>query len=106
MTACARCEVELDGYGVIYGMVCTDLDEDGAERGLIVCYVNGCRDLVLDGMVNYTGAGECSTCGTATARALSHAMLASDLDENGFGRPLIFCYDQGHRDAILGTIWS
>lgn len=47
---CDRCGIPLDGYGVIHGMICSDLDENGEIIKRIYCYTNGCRDWILAGV--------------------------------------------------------
>lgn len=47
---CDRCGIELDGYGVIHGMICSDLNEDEEIVYRIYCYINGCRDWILAGV--------------------------------------------------------
>lgn len=102
---CDRCGIWLAGYGVIYGMVCSDLDIVGAPRSRIYCYVNNCRGVVLAGMVNHADENRCTDDGTAlTARSVSEAMLCTDL-RPGADPPTIrqmqFCYATGSRDRLV-----
>jgi hypothetical protein len=47
-TTCDRCGRELPGYGVIHGMICSDLGEDGQITNRIYCYET-CRDAIVEG---------------------------------------------------------
>lgn len=102
---CDRCGTPLDGYGVLYGLISTDLDADGMPVERIYCYVPGCRDAVIDGLVAYpfiSSAPACSTCQVPLPfRGTDNAMLAQDLNPDGTARTLTFCYVNGHRDQFL-----
>ena len=107
MIKCARCGEKLPGLGVLNGMVCSDMDDTGKMVELIVCYVNGCRDAVLDGLVLHPRSSGCVVCGgRLTVRGVSEALLTTDLHPNGSGlsRSLAFCHANGHRDQLLGRI--
>jgi hypothetical protein len=95
---CDRCRAHLAGFGVLYGLVCSRITPDGVET-LIFCYVNGCRTVALDGLVNVVTSPDdvtvrCSDCGLVMAdRSLATAMLATDLDASGEqARYLQLCY--------------
>lgn len=101
---CDRCRTHLDGYGVLYGLVTSDIDPAGAARERIYCYTYPCRDAVLDSMINFPDSLGCATCDVQFgARGIGEAMLTVDLnpDESGLARNLAFCYLNGHRDQLL-----
>jgi len=104
---CDRCGAALPGFGVIYGLVCTHL-VDGQVEELIFCYLGGCRDAVLAGLVNVTTSPDdpavrCTDDGDVLAsRSVETAMLATDVDPDGDGaRYLQLCYAGGSRDRLL-----
>lgn len=100
---CDRCGLSLPGYGVLFGMLTTDL-ASGLVRSLIFCYANGCRDALLAGHLNSTSG--CTNCGTALQRGLDTALLAVDVDlstDEDLTRPLAFCYANGCRDLVLAV---
>lgn len=45
--SCDRCGVNLPGYGVIHGMICSDLNGAGEIIDRIFCYENKCRDAIV-----------------------------------------------------------
>ena len=105
MTVCSRCGIDLPGFGVIYGLVVSHL-VDGEVEELIFCYVGGCREVVLDGLVNDTTSPlHCSDDGAALpSRSVESALLATDLDPDGDGaRFLQFCYAGGSRDRLIAN---
>jgi hypothetical protein len=104
-SSCDRCGIALDGFGVLYGLVCVDLHGE-TLRELIFCYANDCRTAVLEGLVNYPQSGVCSHCGLELpVRSVSTAMLTSDILPVGdTARPLQFCYANGSRNQLLDRI--
>jgi hypothetical protein len=100
---CGRCRRNLEGFGVLYGLICTDLDGNGEVVDRIFCY--GCRDHILSNMVAYPlimSPPVCTTCQEVlTTRSVSEAMLATDVNPDGTTRLMAFCYKNGHRDQIL-----
>ena len=104
---CDRCGVDLPGFGVIYGLVCSHLTAGTLEE-LIFCYVNRCRDVVLAGLVNALSNDQtvrCSEDGAVlAARSVDVAMLLTDLDPDSDGaRYLQLCYEYGSRDRLLSN---
>lgn len=102
--ACDRCGTALDGYGVLYGLITSDLDVESAQRQLIFCYTYPCRDAVLVGLVNFPDSSGCAACDLQfMARGVGEAMMTADLnpDGSGFARNLAFCYVNGHRNQLL-----
>lgn len=106
---CDRCGIWLPGYGVLYGLITTDLTDKGQTRSLIFCYTNQCRTLVLEGFVNFPAPPDtpllrCTDDNTALARrGLSEALLAVDMHP-GIAehlRYMQFCYATGSRDRFL-----
>ena len=101
---CDRCEIVLPGYGVINGLVCTDL-LNGVIRNLIFCYRNNCRTVMLTGMLAHLGKTGCTHCNAAIpTRGVASAMLASDLHPAADGdveRTMQFCYSNNSRTAFL-----
>lgn len=107
---CDRCGIWLAGFGVRYGLVCTDTNlTTGAVRDWIFCYTNQCRAVVLTGFVNYpqnigTVPTRCTDDDTKLDdRIVGTAMLACDMHPNdpGVVRYLQFCYETGSRDRFL-----
>ncbi len=99
---CDRCGLGLPGYGVIFGMVISDITGD-----LIVCY--NCRPAVLAGLVNHSGTErQCSHCGVeVAARVTPYASLVTDLApgvDPPTGRQLLFCVVNGSRDLFLARL--
>lgn len=97
---CDRCGFTSLGYGVLYGMVVTDLGEATGEiDNLFVCY--SCRPAVLQGLTSFgnTDGTRCSHCGyTVPVRAVSYGLLAADLAPGvtpATQRSLIFCRVNG-----------
>lgn len=110
-TACDRDGRVLPGYGALFGLITTDLDEDQNVRQMIFCY-ESCRDVVLAGLVTTSGVTDpptCSMCGVQLlAWATSEAMLCTDLDpaDPEQSRMLALCYVNGHRDQLLTQVRS
>lgn len=50
---CTNCGATLPGYGVIYGLLISKLDDSGHIDNLIFCYASGCNDKVLRGNLNH-----------------------------------------------------
>lgn len=50
---CTKCGGALAGYGVIYGLLVSRIDNNGEIENLIFCYANGCNDKVLRGHLNH-----------------------------------------------------
>lgn len=102
---CDRCGTDLPGYGVLYGLICADLDPYNQTRALIYCYTAGCSTAATAGLIVYpyvAAAPACSTCLTPfDYRGTDTAMLAVDLNGDGTARNLTFCYVNGHRDQLL-----
>ena len=107
---CDRCGIWLAGYGVLYGMVCTDLDATGGVRDWIFCYTNNCRSAVLSGMVLYPSDDNASRirCYHCNMRldtsSVAEAMLTFDLAPATIPatvRTMTFCYINGSRDQLL-----
>lgn len=101
---CDRCGTALNGFGVLYGLITSDLDLEGAPRELIFCYTYPCRDAALASMINFPDSLGCATCDVQFAvRGVGEAMMTADLnpDGSGFSRNLAFCYINGHRDQLL-----
>ena len=104
---CDRCGTWLAGFGVLYGMVCTDISSTGAVTQRIYCYANNCRSVVLAGLVNQpiatSGQPRCTDCGVPLPeRSVEHAMLAADIDPAGSTmRQLTFCYVNQSRERLL-----
>jgi hypothetical protein len=95
---------------VLYGLVCTDLDEAGAVRDWIFCYRNFCRTAVLEGLINFPATASdqerCVDCNVKlSARSVVDAMLTTDLAPNSFGeqRMLSFCYVNNSRNRLLAN---
>jgi hypothetical protein len=103
---CDACGGGLPGFGVLFGMVCIDLDLAAETREHIVCY--GCRGDVLTGLVNFTADPmRCTDCDVKLdARSVATAMLVTDLSpaDPGEARSLAFCYANGSRDLVLNNI--
>jgi len=105
---CDRCGIWLEGYGILYGLTCSELSGE-TVRNLIFCYRNSCRTVLLSGMVNFpqqaTGVISCTHCNLAlSARSVSAALLATDILPATAGdvqRIMQFCYRNGSRDAFL-----
>jgi hypothetical protein len=107
---CDRCGIWLAGFGVLYGMVCTDIDASGRVRDHIYCYTNQCRTAVLDGLVNYpqttaTETQKCTHCNRKLdGRSVAEAMLTQDVlpsSNNREARSMAFCYANGGRDLLI-----
>ena len=98
---CDRCGVELEGYGVLHGMVSDD--RDGVKR--IFCYVNDCRDVVTNDLINFAVPGECVRDST-TINSTGVAIMCTDLDPvDGMStRKIGFCYVGGCADLLLAQI--
>lgn len=108
---CDRCRILLPGFGVIYGMVCNDLNQAGAVVGRIYCYQNNCRSIVMAGLLTNIGPSQnpqlpaCSDCGLVlNTRGVAEAMLATDI-QPGLDTPrlLTFCYANGSRDRLVAN---
>lgn len=105
---CDRCGIWLPGYGVLHGMVCTDLDGPNV-RSLIFCYRSNCRSYALGNLLAITppmdGNLRCSHCGVIlTARSVAQAMLTQDVQPNvDTPRALAFCYINHSRDLLLAN---
>ena len=102
--ACDRCGTYLDGYGVLYGLITSDIDPLGAARERIYCYTYPCRDAVLDTLIVFPDSAGCATCDVQfAARGTGEAMMTADLNPDGSGlsRNLAFCYINGHRDQLF-----
>lgn len=101
-TFCDGCQAVLAGYGVLYGMVLSNVEGEGlVER--IYCYGNGCRDRVLGDRVRFDVTDRCSTCGAVTPRSVAVAALSVDLnpDPNNNGqRFATFCHANGCAAAL------
>ena len=101
---CDRCGTALDGFGVLYGLITSDVDPLGVGRERIHCYTYPCRDAALDSLINYPDSEGCATCDIQfAARGVGEAMMTADLNPDGTGlaRNLAFCYINGHRDQLL-----
>lgn len=103
---CDRCLIRLDGYGVLYGLIATDIDSDGAADDRIYCYQDGCRDVAIAGLDLYPNQivpPRCTTC-LVDLPALSPAygMICADLDPaTGDSRRMAFCDVNGHHLQFL-----
>ena len=105
---CDRCGILLPGYGIINGIVCTDLTRTGAVVGRIFCYRNNCRTIMLTGMLNFPATDfNCVHCNRAvTTRSLEEGMLTAELHPGSEGvvRSLLFCYANDSRDLFLANV--
>ena len=110
MRQCDYCKINLEGFGVLYGLVASHLVDDQVEE-LIFCYLNECRTVALRGLVNIVVAPgdpvvRCVDGGSVLPeRSLAYAMLTTDLDpDGGLPRYLQFCYEGGSRDRLLANV--
>jgi ribosomal protein L37AE/L43A len=106
---CDRCGVGRAGYGVLYGMVVTDLDEVTQDvNDLFVCYT--CRPTVLEGLLlaGNVGPDQCTHCGLAfPVRAVEYGLLAADIAPGVTPeslRQLFFCQVNGSRALFLARL--
>ena len=103
---CDRCGIGLPGYGVLHGMVITDVGDSGVILNLIVCY--NCRPIVLDGIMIFDNGNDCNRCGLSTPyRAASFGILITDLApaiDPPEARYLFFSRENGCRDLLLDRI--
>lgn len=50
---CTRCGRELPAYGVIHGVLASQVSDEGVIENFIFCYEGGCGFEVLDGNLNH-----------------------------------------------------
>jgi hypothetical protein len=55
--SCDRCGRQLEGYGVIHGMISSDLGSDGEIINRIFCYET-CRDAIVTAATRYLAKKE------------------------------------------------
>lgn len=100
---CDRCRTDVPGYGVLYGLVSTDLDSTGGTVRRLFCYYHHCRDAALGDLINHQQSPDaplaCAACQVPLS-GVSDAMLCSDIDGDVV-RSFAFCYVNGHRNQLL-----